>query len=68
MQNWEAAAGREVAFVLEPTSPPPSLTGGPASTVNCCHELGLFGSGSGARLLDFDDWGLTPAAASGGDT
>ena len=62
------AAGTEVAHILALTSPYVSLTGGPTSTVNCRHELDPRGSRSGARLLDFDDWGLTPAAAPGGDT
>src|SRR2546427_12724285 len=60
-------ARRSCTF-LALSSPYVSLTGGPTSTVNCRHELDPRGSRSGARLLDFDDWGLTPAAAPGGDT
>lgn len=48
-------------------SPLLSLTGGPSSTLDCCHELAPRGAGSGARFVEFGDGGLTPAAAPGGD-
>jgi len=65
--EWRRCCRHGGRVLLGAGSPFLSLTGGLTSTLDCRHEPGPAGTGSGARFVEFDDGGLAPAAATGGD-